>query len=88
MKILYLLCLLLFCNNTFSQNYSMENNLFFLSNDAMQGRLVGSESEKKCANYIAQIFESYHLKPIYNNFFQEFETAYTQSQDVASKTQG
>ncbi len=76
MKILYLLSLLLFFNNTFSQNYSMENNLFFLSNDAMQGRLVGSESEKKCANYIAQIFESYHLKPIDTNFFQEFETVY------------
>lgn len=76
MKILYLLCLLVSCNYTFSQNYSIENNLFFLSNDAMQGRLVGSESEKKCANYIAQIFESYHLKPIYNNFFQEFETVY------------
>lgn len=76
MKILYSVSLLLLCNSIFSQNYSIENNLFFLSNDAMQGRLVGSESEKKCANYIAQIFELYHLKPMYNNFFQEFETVY------------
>jgi hypothetical protein len=64
-------------NDSYSQIRSIESDLEFLSHDSMQGRLTGSASEKKCAEYLNNSFKSIGLKPVFEfDYYQNFETDY------------
>jgi hypothetical protein len=74
---IFIVFLLLNCENAYSQDFTIEKNIAFLSNDSLQGRLVGSPSEKIAATYIAQVFEHYNLIPaLDNSYFQNFNFTY------------
>lgn len=61
-------------------DYSIKNNLFYLSGDDLQGRLVGSITEKMAAQYIKEVFEFYDLDTICNNgFYHNFEFNYNRN---------
>ena len=59
----------------YSQNQTVEETVLFLSQDSLNGRLVGTESERKSADYLEGIFKNLGLEPLFNNSYQtEFET--------------
>ncbi len=53
-----------FAQTAKSQHFSIENTIDFLSKDEMEGRLVGSDAEKRSAEFIKTIFESFQLDTI------------------------
>jgi hypothetical protein len=64
-------------NFDFAQVLSVEKNIEILSHDSLQGRLVGSISEKISAIHIANQFKELSLQPFFEgNYFQEFESEY------------
>lgn len=51
----------------------IKSHLEFLASDNLKGRFSGSPEERLAGEYIKQQFESYGLKPAFNNsWFQEF----------------
>lgn len=77
MRYLLLLIFYLSINFDFSQVVSIEKNIEILSHDSLEGRLVGSLSEKKSAIHIANQFKELGLKPFFeDSYFQEFEAEY------------
>lgn len=55
----------------------LKKHIEYLASDNLKGRATGTEDEKKAAQYIAQQFEQYHLKPLTNqknqaSYFYEF----------------
>lgn len=56
-----------------AQPKSLKKHITYLASDELQGRLTGSEGEKKAADYIAKEFKALGLKPYANNsYFQKF----------------
>lgn len=53
---------------------NLKQHISYLASDALQGRLTGSEGEKKAADYLAAEFKKLGLKP-YNkkSYFQKFD---------------
>ncbi|HRN94313.1 MAG TPA: M20/M25/M40 family metallo-hydrolase [Chitinophagales bacterium] len=52
----------------------LKKHISYLASDELEGRLTGSNGEKKAANYIAAEFKRYGLKPYSgNSFFQNFK---------------
>ncbi|MFA3781537.1 M28 family peptidase [Melioribacteraceae bacterium 4301-Me] len=48
-------------------------HIFYIASDEFKGRFTGSKEIKIVGNYIKKQFESYGLKPLFNNsYFQEF----------------
>ena len=88
-KLKYFLFIYFFCISIYSNaqiikgdkvDYSIINNLLYLSGDDLQGRLVGSISEKMAAQYIKDVFESYDLDTICNNgYYHNFEFNYNRN---------
>jgi hypothetical protein len=77
MKLTVIIFLFCFSDGFYSQNQAVQRDLQILSHDSMQGRLVGSESEKKCAEHISNSFKTIGLKPFLDlDFYQDFETNY------------
>jgi hypothetical protein len=78
MRVYNLWIVLFFLNTTsFAQSIDIKKHIAFLSSDSMNGRLIGSKEELICACYIADIFNSYNLKPLSKNgFVQPFMTKY------------
>ena len=53
---------------------SMKEDVTFLASDDLEGREIGTDGEKKAANYIIKRFQEIGLKPGgTNGFYQEFE---------------
>lgn len=52
---------------------SLLNHIKFLASDEMKGRFPVSKEAKIAAHYIANKFQNFNLKPLYNNGFQPFE---------------
>lgn len=54
---------------------SIRQHIEFLANDALEGRMTGSEGAKRAADHIAAQFTQLHLEPIGDeaSYFQEFE---------------
>ena len=54
---------------------SIRQHIEFLADDALEGRMTGSEGAKRAAAHIATQFEELGLKPVGNeaSYFQEFE---------------
>ena len=54
---------------------SIRQHIEFLADDALEGRMTGSEGAKRAAEHIATQFEELNLKPINDTatYFQEFE---------------
>lgn len=53
-----------------AQNWELsqiKKDVYVLASDSLEGRLVGSEGEKKAAAYIANRFKEMGLKPLYDN---------------------
>lgn len=48
-------------------------DISFLASDALEGRLTGSDGEKKAAEYISQRFNEIKLKPLNNSYYQSFD---------------
>lgn len=46
-----------------ASEYHLKNHISYLASDQLQGRLAGSEGEKKAATYLAKEFEKLNLKP-------------------------
>jgi Tol biopolymer transport system component len=56
-----------------TQPKSLKKHITYLASDELQGRLTGSEGEKKAADYIAKEFKALGLKTYANNsYFQKF----------------
>jgi hypothetical protein len=72
----------------YSQNQTVEETVLFLSQDSLNGRLVGTESERKSADYLEGIFKNLGLEPLFNNSYQtEFETEYNINPHSTSNTE-
>ena len=54
---------------------SIRQHIEFLADDALEGRMTGSEGAKRAAEHIATQFEELNLKPVGDaqNYFQSFE---------------
>lgn len=52
---------------------NLKSDISFLASDDMQGRLAGSEEDKRSAEYIARQFAAAGLKPYNGNTFQTFD---------------
>ena len=54
---------------------SIRQHIEFLADDALEGRMTGSDGAKRAAEHIATQFEELHLKPVGDaaDYFQEFE---------------
>ena len=54
---------------------SIRQHIEFLADDALEGRMTGSEGAKRAAEHIAAQFEALNLKPIADeqSYFQKFE---------------
>ncbi len=59
----------------FSNKTSIRQHIEFLADDALEGRMTGSEGAQRAAEHIATQFEELNLKPIADeqNYFQTFE---------------
>lgn len=56
-----------------AQPKSLKKHISYLASDALQGRLTGSEGEKKAASYLSKEMKTLGLKPYQNNsYFQTF----------------
>lgn len=75
---------MVFHTNLFAQKMSrkdkklekqIKGQIEYLASDALEGRLTGSPGEKLSAEYIADVFKKYGLKPYgnANTYFQTFE---------------
>lgn len=58
-----------------NKTMSIRQHIEFLANDALEGRMTGSEGAKRAADHIAAQFTQLHLEPIGDeaSYFQEFE---------------
>ena len=58
-----------------ANNTSIRQHIEFLADDALEGRMTGSEGAKRAAEHIAAQFEALNLKPIADeqSYFQTFE---------------
>lgn len=56
-----------------TQEPNLKKHIQFLSSDALEGRLTGSEGEKKAAEYLAKELKTLKLKPYNKTFFQDFD---------------
>ena len=58
-----------------SNKTSIRQHIEFLADDALEGRMTGSEGAQRAAEHIATQFEALNLKPIGDeqNYFQTFE---------------
>jgi aminopeptidase YwaD len=49
----------------------LKNHIYYLASDKMKGRFTGSKECLEAANYIQNQFESYGLKPLFDNGFKQ-----------------
>ena len=55
---------------------SLKSYLYYLASDELEGRETGKEGQKLAANYLAEKYINYQLKPLLHNkdsYFQEFK---------------
>jgi hypothetical protein len=57
----------IFLNGQIWEVSQIKNDVYVLASDSLEGRLVGSEGEKKAAAYIANRFKEIGLEPLYDN---------------------
>ncbi len=50
----------------------LKKHVEYLASDEMEGRAPGSEGNQKAANFLANLFKEYGLKPLGDDYFQEF----------------
>ncbi|MCX7728343.1 MAG: M28 family peptidase [Bacteroidia bacterium] len=63
------------CMSIYAQSISSEQikkHIYFLASDELKGRATASPEEKKAAQYIANEFKKYQLKPIQKDYFYTF----------------
>lgn len=61
------------CQNESSTQSNIQNDVYFLADDALEGRQTGTEGEKKAAEYIAKRFEEMGIgSKGTDGFYQEF----------------
>ena len=64
---------LLACNKEYVPENKIKEDVMFLSDDELEGRVTGSEGEKAAGDYIAQRFKDLGLEPKGSEgYFQEF----------------
>ena len=51
---------------------NLEAHIKYLASDELEGRKMGTEGNKKAAEYIANYFEKNNVKPLGDTYFQEF----------------
>jgi len=51
---------------------SIQGQMSFLASDWMEGREMGQKGAYMASDYIVSIMKTYGLKPLWNNFYQEF----------------
>lgn len=61
------------CGSAKFEKVSMHRDVAVLAHDSLQGRMTGTEYEKKAASYIAHRFTNLNLKPLgTDGYFQDF----------------
>lgn len=72
-KLLVFLLVLASCKDDTSKKITIQEDIEFLADDALEGRQTGTEGEQKAAKYIAKRFENLGLQPKgTNGYFQTF----------------
>ena len=72
-KLLVFLLVLASCKVDTSKKITIQEDIEFLADDALEGRQTGTEGEQKAAKYIAKRFENLGLQPKgTNGYFQTF----------------
>lgn len=61
--IIFLMVVVFSCKEATVKSVSMEQDVFVLANDSLQGRKTGTEGEKKAARYISDRFDDLGLQP-------------------------
>ena len=66
----------------------MSKHLHIISSDAYEGRETGKKGQKMAADYIANEFKNYGLKPVGDNdsYFQHFKMNSYSVEDVVLKS--
>lgn len=72
-KLIVFLLVLASCKDDTSKKITIQEDIEFLADDALEGRQTGTEGEQKAAKYIAKRFENLGLQPKgTNGYFQTF----------------